>query len=203
MFDALGRFFRSKTVRETGFNCSVSVAAGKKGVASGWVGGGLQVTTEDARTGKREVNPFGAAGVSTAVGGVGYMAGKNHGWYGGINAPYVSYGRGNPLLGDTLSLNIPLVGSATIAREGGIGGQLQFDLWGVHPGGSVFVMSPALRGVTEPVFDELERVAVPVEHRVEAELRPYEKYVELSPQPAPTKPATCHARVVSLAPTRR
>jgi hypothetical protein len=170
----LGRLVRAveqnPTVRESGFLVSASVGAGKKGVAGGWVEGGVTVSPEDPKTGERQVNGYGTTGVNTAIGGVGYMVGKQHGWYGALNLPYVSCGHGNPIVGDTFSINIPLVGGASVSRKGGIGVAANFPLWLVRPGFSVYVFSPPLKVVTKPVFEVIDHVVEPVMAEVEREV---------------------------------
>jgi hypothetical protein len=97
------------------------LSAGVPGAVGIYSEGG--VTVDDASRGEdRKVSPVYGGGISTAVGYGCYMASqKRSGFELGMCAPYVSYGRNHPVLGDRLSVFIPLVGSLQCTSTGSVG----------------------------------------------------------------------------------
>jgi hypothetical protein len=177
-------------VRQSAVVASVSVTAGKKGVGGGWLEGGVQVSPEDAKTGKRTVDEYGTTGISTLVGGVGHAFGKNHGWYGGVSAPFLSVSKGNPVTGDSVSVFIPMVASATLTSKGGIGVSATIPFFGIRAGASVFLMNPAFKAVTQPVIGTVDKVVMPAVAKVESIAVPAVKQVEAEAKAVGSKART-------------
>jgi hypothetical protein len=118
---------------------------------------GVRWSTVDPDTQRRTREFYSAAGSTLPFTYASYVWGKDRGVSRGITAPYFGFGF-NPLHGRNAFIFIPGVFCFTLTSKGAVGVCMSpLRLFGFFFGGSIFVNHPALRPLTTPVLDRIER----------------------------------------------